>query len=264
MRKFLGEEFYSLYRASLEALLKIIPVIWGALAFLSGIIQMEWAVDTMISQMIVLMIKSCLIGAIQGCLVVYIFVTLTFWFIKVLGVPTDIMNERLIKNLTSTHSKEKGHFSRVDCLFNMLGTILLIFIFCFFPQVMASYHIVDGKLKMLEPLLNLTDFSTYQPFFFMVYSLGFIYYGCRFIVGRMTGKLLLFCVIYKGLSCLLFCTMILSPSIFNEAFFTTLFSFQSVDWLADDYFVSRILAGISVIGFIIDFFEGMSEFYRQR
>ena len=86
MRKFLGEEFYSLYRASLEALLKIIPVIWGALAFLGGIIQMEWAVDTMISQMIVLMIKSCLIGAIQGCLVVYIFVTLTFWFIKVLGL----------------------------------------------------------------------------------------------------------------------------------------------------------------------------------
>ena len=58
--------------------------------------------------------------------------------------------------------------------------------------------------------------------------------------------------------------MILSPSIFNEAFFTTLFSFQSVDWLADDYFVSRILAGIAVIGFIIDFFEGISEFYRQR
>ena len=123
---------------------------------------------------------------------------------------------------------------------------------------------MDGKLKILEPLLNLTVFAKYQPFFFIVYSLGFIYYGCRFLIGRMTGKLLLFCVIYKGLSCLLFCTMILSPSIFNEAFFTTLFSFQSVDWLADDYFVSRILAGIAVIGFIIDFFEGISEFYRQR
>lgn len=58
--------------------------------------------------------------------------------------------------------------------------------------------------------------------------------------------------------------MILNPSIFNDAFFTTLFSFQSFDWLADDYFVSRILAGISVIGFVIDVFEGVSEFYRKR
>lgn len=264
MRKFLGEEFYTLYRASLETLLKIIPVIWGALAFLSGMIQMEWAVDTMISQMIVLMIRACLIGAIQGWLGTFIFVTLVFVLMKVLNVPTDIMNERVIKNLTSTRSKEKGRFSRVDCLFNMFGTFLLIWIFCFFPQIVASYHVVDGKLKILEPLLNLTVFAKYQPFFFIMYSLGFIYYGCRFLIGRMTGKLLLFCVIYKGLSCLLFCTMILSPSIFNEAFFTTLFSFQSVDWLADDYFVSRILAGIAVIGFIIDFFEGISEFYRQR
>ena len=264
MRKFLGEEFYTLYRASLETLLKIIPVIWGALAFLSGMIQMEWAVDTMISQMIVLMIRACLIGAIQGWLGTFIFVTLVFVLMKVLNVPTDIMNERVIKNLTSTRSKEKGRFSRVDCLFNMFGTFLLIWIFCFFPQIVASYHVVDGKLKILEPLLNLTVFAKYQPFFFIVYSLGFIYYGCRFLIGRMTGKLLLFCVIYKGLSCLLFCTMILSPSIFNEAFFTTLFSFQSVDWLADDYFVSRILSGIAVIGFIFDFFEGISEFYRQR
>lgn len=264
MRNFLGEKFYTLYCASLTFLLKVIPVIWGSIVFLNGVIQMEWVVNTIIPQMIALMIRSCLMGAIQGCLVVYLFVTLVFLLMKMLGVPEDLMDERWIKKLTSPSLKEKGHFSRVDCLFNMFGTVLLIFIFCFFPQVIASYHVVDGELKILEPLLNLTVFAKYQPLFFMVYSLGFIYYGCRFILGRMSGKLLLFCVIYKGLSCLLFCTMILNPSIFNDAFFTTLFSFQSFDWLADDYFVSRILAGISVIGFVIDVFEGVSEFYRKR
>ncbi len=264
MRKFLGEEFYTLYRASLEMLLKIIPVIWGALAFLSGMIQMEWAEEIIIFQVVGLMMRSLIIGAIQGWLGTFIFVTLVFVLMKVLNVPTDIINGQIIKNLTAPRPRGKGHFSRTDCLFNMIGTCVLIFVFCFFPQIIASYHVVDGELKILEPLLNLTVFEKYQPFFLMVYVLGFIYYGCRFIVGRMTGKLFLFCVIYKGLSCLLFCTMILSPSIFNEAFFTTLFSFQSVDWLADDYFVSRILAGIAVIGFIIDFFEGISEFYRQR
>ena len=78
MRKFLGEEFYTLYRASLEMLLKIIPVIWGALAFLSGMIQMEWAEEIIIFQVVGLMMRSLIIGAIQGWLGTFIFVTLVF------------------------------------------------------------------------------------------------------------------------------------------------------------------------------------------
>lgn len=264
MRKYLGEEFYTLYRASLDVMLKFVPLILGSVIFLSGAIQTEWAEEILVSQIFYLMIRAFIIGVIQGWLGTFIFVTLVFVLMKVLNVPTDIINGQIIKNLTAPRPRGKGHFSRTDCLFNMIGTCVLIFVFCFFPQIVASYHVVDGKLKILEPLLNLTVFAKYQPFFFMVYSLGFIYYGCRFLIGRMTGKLLLFCVIYKGLSCLLFCTMILSPSIFNESFFTTLFSFQSVNWLVEDHVVSQILVGISVIGFGIDIFEGIMEFYRQR
>lgn len=264
MRKYLGEEFYTLYRASLDVMLKFVPLILGSVIFLSGAIQTEWAEEILVSQIFYLMIRAFIIGVIQGWLGTYIFVTLVFVLMKVLNVPTDIINGQIIKNLTAPRPRGKGHFSRTDCLFNMIGTCVLIFVFCFFPQIVASYHVVDGELKILEPLLNLTVFEKYQPFFLMVYVLGFIYYGCRFIVGRMTGKLFLFCVIYKGLSCLLFCTMILSPSIFNEAFFTTLFSFQSANWLVEDYVVIQILVGISVIGFGIDIVEGIMEFYRQR
>ena len=264
MRKYLGEEFYTLYRASLDVMLKFVPLILGSVIFLSGAIQTEWAEEILVSQIFYLMIRAFIIGVIQGWLGTYIFVTLVFVLMKVLNVPTDIINGQIIKNLTAPRPRGKGHFSRTDCLFNMIGTCVLIFVFCFFPQIIASYHVVDGELKILEPLLNLTVFEKYQPFFLMVYVLGFIYYGCRFIVGRMTGKLFLFCVIYKGLSCLLFCTMILSPSIFNESFFTTLFSFQSVNWLVEDHVVSQILVGISVIGLGIDIVEGIMEFYRQR
>ena len=264
MRKYLGEEFYTLYRASLDVMLKIVPLILGSVIFLSGAIQTEWAEEILVSQIFYLMIRAFIIGVIQGWLGTYIFVTLVFVLMKVLNVPTDIINGQIIKNLTAPRPRGKGHFSRTDCLFNMIGTCVLIFVFCFFPQIIARYHVVDGELKILEPLLNLTVFEKYQPFFLMVYVLGFIYYGCRFIVGRMTGKLFLFCVIYKGLSCLLFCTMILSPSIFNESFFTTLFSFQSVNWLVEDHVVSQILVGISVIGLGIDIVEGIMEFYRQR
>ena len=120
MRKFLGEEFYTLYRASLEMLLKIIPVIWGALAFLSGMIQMEWAEEIIIFQVVGLMMRSLIIGAIQGWLGTFIFVTLVFVLMKVLNVPTDIINGQIIKNLMNVlyiGRDEAGfHFSMKDTL----------------------------------------------------------------------------------------------------------------------------------------------------
>lgn len=129
MRKYLGEEFYTLYRASLDVMLKIVPLILGSVIFLSGAIQTEWAEEILVSQIFYLMIRAFIIGVIQGWLGTFIFVTLVFVLMKVLNVPTDIINGQIIKNLTAPRPRGKGHFSRTDCLFNMIGTCVLIFVF---------------------------------------------------------------------------------------------------------------------------------------
>ena len=75
-------------------------------------------------------------------------------------------------------------------------------------------------------------------------------------------KLLILRIVYKVFACFLFCTMLLNQSLFNDRFFTTLFSFSDLNWTIDWYVFSRILVVISLFSLIGDLSRGWMD-YRQ-
>ena len=90
------------------------------------------------------------------------------------------------------------------------------------------------------------------------------------------------CLCFKGLSpvnfyylwiwstlllvsaCFLFCMMMLNQTLFNERFFTTLFSFSHSNWTIDWYVSSRVLIVISVVSLVIEMSRSFLEYSKDH
>ena len=97
----------------------------------------------------------------------------------------------------------------------------------------------------------------------MVYGIGVFYYLYKLMCGKWCVRLFFIQLIYKTIACLLFCSMILNQTLFNERFFSTLFSFSDTNWTIDWYVLSRILMAISIIHFITDIVQSFLSYQKQ-
>ena len=86
----------------------------------------------------------------------------------------------------------------------------------------------------------------------------------KLMLGRWSFKLLIFQLVYKVSACFLFCMMMLNQTLFNERFFTTLFSFSHSNWTIDWYVSSRVLIVISVVSLVIEMSRSFLEYSKDH
>lgn len=186
-----------------------------------------------------------------------------FLILRICSFPIDRIDIEVLENISFKKTEKSVNFSVIDCLFNVIGCLFLIWLLCFQPQWIASYEVLEGKLQMIEPLFQQSVLINYHPLIFMVYGIGIFYYLYKLMCGKWSVRLLFIQLIYKTIACLLFCSMILNQTLFNERFFTTLFSFSDINWTMDWYVLSRVLIGISIIHFITDIVQSFLDYQKQ-
>lgn len=261
MKGFLGEQLYRLYKITLKLVLTIVPTVLVIITFFIQLAHLEFTVEGIFSQIIGLCVHV-IITLIQSCIMSFIWVSVVFFLLKICSFPIDRIDIDSLENLVLKRDKTHGYISKSDCLFNMIGIVFLIWLICFQPQWIASYHVLDGRLQIMESLFNTSVLRGYHPLIFIIYGIGLLFYWCKFMLGKWSMKLIILQLVYKVSACFLFCIMMLNQSLFNERFFTTLLSFSHSNWTIDWYVSSRVLIAISVVSLIIEISESFKE-YRK-
>jgi len=256
------DELYRLYRYILKLVLMIAPITSVVVTFFEEILNLNFNSEQIFSQIILLSYQMLLLF-LRTSIISFMCVTIIFLILRICSFPVDRIDIEALENLSLKKQEKSANFSVIDCLFNAIGCLFLIWLLCFQPQWIASYEVLEGKLQMIEPLFQQSVLINYHPLIFMVYGIGIFYYLCKLIRRRWSIHLLFFQLIYKTVACLLFCSMILNQTLFNERFFTTLFSFSDINWTIDWYVLSRILIGISIIHFITDIVQSFLDYQKQ-
>lgn len=263
MKGFLGEQLYRLYKVILKLVLTIVPTVLMTITFFVQLAHFEFGLEGIFSQIIGLCIHI-LITLIHALIISFIWVTVVFFLLKICSFPIDGIDIDSLENLVLKRDKNHGYISKSDCLFNMIGIVFLIWLICFQPQWIASYHVLNGQLQIMEPLFNVSVLRGYHPLIFIIYGFGLLYYWCKLMLGRWSFKLLIFQLVYKVSACFLFCMMMLNQTLFNERFFTTLFSFSHSNWTIDWYVSSRVLIVISVVSLVIEMSRSFLEYSKHH
>lgn len=261
MKEFFGESLYRLYRVILKLVLSIVPTLSMIVVFIKQLINFNFMVEGILSQLISLSVHLIIAG-VQSVIFCLIWTTIVFSLLKLCSFPVDNIDIDSLEDNLVKKQKKSRMISGSDCFFNMIGILFLVWLFCFQSQWIASYQVIDGKFQMIEPLFNESVLRTYHPLIFMIYGGGLLYYGCKLMLGKWSVKLLILQLVYKVAACSLFCAMLLNQSLFNERFFTTLFSFSNLNWTIDWYVFSRVLMIISLFSLIVDLSQGWMD-YRQ-
>ena len=257
------DELYRLYRYILKLVLMIAPITSVVVTFFEEILNLNFNSNQIFSQIIFLG-SQMLILFLRTSIISFMCVTIIFLILRICSFPVDRIDIEALENLSLKKQEKSANFSVIDCLFNAIGCLFLIWLLCFQPQWIASYEVLEGKLQMIEPLFQQSVLINYHPLIFMVYGIGIFYYLYKLMCGKWSVRLLFIQLIYKTIACLLFCSMILNQTLFNERFFTTLFSFSQKDWTVDWYVLSRVLMAISIINLVIEITKSYFNYRKQE
>lgn len=172
---------------------------------------------TSIPQLMGKTIQNLIIGGVQ----VFAWVTIAFALIDRHddGKKKPVTKEWKLSDLPKV-STEQDRISRGETIFGIIISTFFLIIFVFFPHLIAVYFRSEAGDFDKVPIFNLSVIDSYIWLFVIAFLLGQFSNILKFISGRWTLKLSIFCSALELVGSALMLLFILNPKIWNSEFLT--------------------------------------------